>query len=602
MKNIYIFFIFFFIYFLNIVRCDDNGLTLYVNPNSNNNNNECGSSIQNPCVSLGSAFKSYALQTGGSNTTTLSLQLLDGEYPATVGNSILQNNININTLNIYSYSNNSANVVLSGSNINYPFFNYLQTTKQSLLLSVYNVSFVNSSSIVNSTSTLSATFYNCVFRDFSSGDNSLFTFSNPNTTWTPTVAFLNSQFRNINCGTKQMTKTQATTFLLNNVTLTNSISSIGFYFTGSGLISNVTAVGNTASVSLFGFTIDDNVSIMDSVFDSNYGTPLTFFDQDTFTVMIENSNFTNNKAPYNSGAISFGRNNGGSFKVTKSNFISNYALNAGAIFSTGNYLTLYSSTFYNNTADVSGGALYGGPSTTVLFSGCTITNNKAQNGGAIYAYSSTISLDSDTINSNQATNGNDVVCYSSSFGISSSSLVNSNYLCPNNDCKFTNPSNFQCPTGGPSSTTTSSTGTITTSSTSSTSSISTSSTSGSPLHPDGLDKSEKIGIAVGVSIAGLFAILICVCVIYRYNSARVYASQYCGTNHITSTPIATTITPTISSSHHHHHHGHHHGHHHHHGNHNHHHINHHNHHHHHHGHSESSPLIDNSHHHHHGHH
>jgi len=602
MKNFYLFLIL-FISFINIIKCD---LTLYVNPSFNGPIKECGNTIQSPCTTIVAALQSYVLQTDGTNKTTLNLQLLDGTYQANA-NSILLDNIYLTTLNIQGYTKNTANVVLTGSTSGYPFLNYLQASTIDYTLSISYVTFENSYSIINSTSTLSVTFNYCVFRDVPNGLNSLLYLTNPDRTFNPALVIYNTQFSNIKTPALKIVESLATTFILKNITVSNCVGSTLFDFSGSGTFINVSTSGNTASISSFGFTLVNGLNIYGGTFDGNSGPSLTFFNADTYTLLIQGANFTNNKAPQqNGGAISFNSNTGGSSKVNNCNFISNSAVNGGAIYSTDNSLTIQSSTFKFNSASA-GGAFYADEFTSVTLTGCTISNNNAANGGAIYAYQSTVSLDSDTLISNTAQQGNDVSCSQSTMGINSP-LTPSNYWCAKNDCKFTTPSNFQCPSsptsssassasttssgstttgsntsGGSSSTTSSTTGggdngssgnTIITTSSSSITGFST--TTGTSPNK-GLDNGEKVGIAIGVSIAGFIVITVGLCAIIRYNRRRHhYSSSHYGssasihTSTISPISISTHHESSPLIDHHHHHHHDHHGHHGHHGNHGHH--------------------------------
>ncbi|KAF2070304.1 hypothetical protein CYY_008372 [Polysphondylium violaceum] len=561
----YLYTLSFFFILLNIIYGGE--LSLFVNPSAANNNKQCGSSIQSACDSIVSALASYSSQNSANYSTTLTLQLMDGNYTAPK-NSFLKN-IYINTININSFSNNSANVIFNGFNATYPFLNYLQTsTNIPLNLLVNNVTFINSTHILNSTSTLSVTFDGCVFRDVL-GRTSIIYLSNSNVTSLPSVNFINSQFFNVSIQGKQIVVANKYLFVLSNMTMINCVGLYGFDLLGNGIIANVTIDSTRTFGSPLNLDIINSVTIRDSVFNNNTGSTgaIAFEDETSFSALIQNSNFTKNKSLY-SGAIYLGGNRG-SYRIVGSNFLSNQCVNnGGALSSIGNTVSVQTSTFVNNTA-LKGGALYATLSAYVYLNSVSLSNNSADEGGAVYTLNSFVSLNSAVLTNNSATYGNDVECTSSTLSITpSSSMIKSNYWCPYSDCTFRDQSNFQCPTDNPP--------VDSSSSHSKNNTHNSSSTNDDKDKKKGLDRGDIIAIAVCVSVVGVIIILILMCLGCRKHfthsnnsSGHVRVNAHYKSHH-ESSPLVHHHHDSHHHNHHNHHHhnhGHHHGHHHHHGNH-----------------------------------
>ncbi|KAF2070700.1 hypothetical protein CYY_007981 [Polysphondylium violaceum] len=582
-------------------------LVLYVDLNSAFKDQQCGNSVQNACVSLGAAYQSYALQTGGSNKTTLTLELLDGVYDVAANNAMPNtNNIYINILNINSYSNNSKNVVLNGYQPGYTLFSYLQQSNQSIMLTISNITFANSYAIVNSTSTLSLTFVGCVFRDINqSAALSLVSLTNFNNTWKPTVAFIDTTFSNISIGDTTMASAIKYTFLLSNVNVNNcSIRSAFFFSGGDGTLDGVTISNTAATLAPISLSMSGDISVMDSLFNNNTGLAgaIYFFDQVTYNALIENSNFTNCKSSSNGGALVLGANSA-TFKFNNCNFIANSAkYYGGAIYATNNFVNVYHSTISANRA-YNGGAVFADTGSNIMLSETTVNSNYATQGGAFFSYKASVTLASDSLSGNSAQTGNDMLCVSSTIGVSPpNAIVDKNYYCLA-PCTFTSPENYQCigsTTGSTVTTTSSSSGG---SSTISTSSSTSTSTGYIPyINPTNNDDREKLAVGIGVGVGGFILIAIILLILIRCRSRHHHhvATGYTsvgvvGTSGSVGFGAHTTLNPTPVFTHHHHSgHHHHHGHH---GHHDHHHHGHHDHHHHHH--TESSSLIDHHHHHHH---
>ena len=127
--------------------------------------------------------------------------------------------------------------------------------------------------------------------------------------------------------------------------------------------------------------VEGNKTYIDHcLFENNYavrnGAAIRF---DKCTV-IDNCTFINNTAKNNGGAISY-QNNEVYSMIINSIFKNNHANYGGAIYCYNNGLTVKNSNFTNNNATNNGGAIY---SKTCNVSGSVFTGNNATNGGAIF--------------------------------------------------------------------------------------------------------------------------------------------------------------------------------------------------------------------------
>ncbi|WP_067090157.1 transglutaminase-like domain-containing protein [Methanobrevibacter curvatus] len=117
--------------------------------------------------------------------------------------------------------------------------------------------------------------------------------------------------------------------------------------------------------------------------------------------ILNNSNFTNNKAVNGSGVYSNGK-----LVVNNALFLNNNAsANGGAIYSL-NDLSVIATNFNKNNANSNGGALYLNGGITTITSKSIFSNNKAINGGGIYTNSgltiNSIGFSSNIVSSNGA--------------------------------------------------------------------------------------------------------------------------------------------------------------------------------------------------------
>ncbi|WP_225369635.1 Ig-like domain-containing protein [Methanobrevibacter arboriphilus] len=143
------------------------------------------------------------------------------------------------------------------------------------------------------------------------------------------------------------------------------------------------------------------------------------------SMTIDKTNFTNNEANSNGGAI----NNNATLDITNSYFKDNNATNGGAIYNT-NYLNINNSSFINNTAN-SGGAITNHEQTAVLnIISAIFTNNTAKNGGggAInHGMSAILNIDNTNFTDNNSTNyGNTISSHYSNSTTITSSIFKSN--------------------------------------------------------------------------------------------------------------------------------------------------------------------------------
>ena len=204
---------------------------------------------------------------------------------------------------------------------------------------------------------------------------------------------------------------------------------------------------NVSRVSVSG----SNVNILRSQFLSNTAGTFRSFSSSVggalvisnSTVMIDNCLFENNKAKFGGAIFSEMQSN---ITVLTTMFVSNHATGCdstenclgGAMYIDGtSTLSLHKSTFQNNTADESGGAVfifllsadnsvveYGNmgslyssvsSNTSHVFEATTFNNNRASNGGALYIYGSSITISNCDFTNNEVERyGGAIVSFSGS--------------------------------------------------------------------------------------------------------------------------------------------------------------------------------------------
>ena len=145
--------------------------------------------------------------------------------------------------------------------------------------------------------------------------------------------------------------------------------------------------------------------------------------------ILSGSNFTNNVASGDGGAVCW---SGSSGRVFDSIFINNTANQGGAFYgSSGSYyLTLTTSTFINNTANSSGGIRSEGHDS--IFSDCTFTGNSAIHGYGGAAYMGTNGanniLTGCTFDNNIASSSGGAIYFSNTGSIINCSFNNKNWI------------------------------------------------------------------------------------------------------------------------------------------------------------------------------
>ncbi|KAF2070843.1 hypothetical protein CYY_007847 [Polysphondylium violaceum] len=501
--------IFICICFLSVCLAADNGLTLYVDPSSTSIDPKCGGSIDNACTTMPKAYSSYLAQTDGTNTTQLTLQLMDGVYNASVnGVNVMTDNIYLTSLVVSSYSNNSANVILTDSKGMLPFFYYKQQGNVAQNLGVINVTFTNSVSIVSSNSMVSVGFINCVFTNASSIYSpllSLLVNIGPNAQ-APSLNFGNCTISGITLDhSLNVIETQNYTVFVDGLSIdqlsANSAFSIRNGFVTMVRLSMTNSFGAQSPLLLY----QCGLSMRSCTFNNNrgnWGGAIKMnSDGNSYDATITTSSFTNNISPNQGGALFI---SGGNIQLTQSTFVSNSAYGpggmGGAVYISSPRFTIDQGIFTNNTAKNQGGSLFLSFCGNAYFSGTQFNDNSAPEGGAIYTSGSTVTFNTDSFSNNTAAyHGDQVYCLSSNFSISSIYNTATNrtaYYCPNQDCSFSS-SSFKCPPAEPSSS----------------SSDNTHSTSHSDNPKN--DDHKKIVIAVCVSIAGVALIAAVSFIIYR---------------------------------------------------------------------------------------
>lgn len=186
--------------------------------------------------------------------------------------------------------------------------------------------------------------------------------------------------------------------------------------TDSTFKNNSSQVGDGGAINGF----DSAISIRDSVFDTNSssssgGAIYLTSESETGTLLVSNSIFKSNTATRNGGAIYTAHNN--QVEIDESSFELNSSNFDGGALSISDSFTMSHTTLKNNTAQISGGALYtshsaGLETSQVNISDSTfeenqVSNGESGNGGAIYIGNSEsglfdINIDRSLLNNNTA--------------------------------------------------------------------------------------------------------------------------------------------------------------------------------------------------------
>ncbi|ADZ09717.1 polymorphic outer membrane protein [Methanobacterium lacus] len=200
-----------------------------------------------------------------------------------------------------------------------------------------------------------------------------------------------------------LTKVSGSTFYNNTSYNGGAISSYGLTVTGSIFKGNTAGqfggaiINQGRNLTVIGSTFKNNSAILGGGGICSGAAPLTY---------VKDSTFTNNTAQSRSGGAIF--DFGNTITVKGSTFKDNTAPNGGAISTDNGYgliiLNVTNSTFTNNNATGSGGAICNSNMGTLNVTCSTFTGNKAQSGGAIYtAHGCTVYLTSSTFTNNSAT-------------------------------------------------------------------------------------------------------------------------------------------------------------------------------------------------------
>lgn len=177
--------------------------------------------------------------------------------------------------------------------------------------------------------------------------------------------------------------------------------------TGTSLVHNTAKYGG--AVMVYGADVNISSSVLsNNESTSGFGGAIYARQGDeeislTSMVTIDGSTFQENNSQGSGGAIYLNTNS--SANISNTSFISNTAVDGGAIYSVSN-LTIENCTFTTNVAEKDGGALYLSGSTCNFVSGTLHGNSAGANGGAIALYSSSeMNIDSMVATGNTANLG-----------------------------------------------------------------------------------------------------------------------------------------------------------------------------------------------------
>ncbi|KAF2068468.1 hypothetical protein CYY_010205, partial [Polysphondylium violaceum] len=414
----------------------------------------------------------------------------------------------LQTLNIYSYSQNKYNCIITGSDNDNILLNYEQGGLNRQTLNVANITFSKAYYIVSALVPVSTSFTNCVFTNTQSDYYSvlMLVVTKPIYPY-PTFNLTNCKFSGVTSNGAIMVDLTHYQIMIQEATVSGFNGANCFYFSSCNAEMHSLTINNSTTSGAPIGTLSSNITLTDGLFNNNVGNLAgvisTYESETPFSTTIIYSYFTNNTTPDNGGAIVLAQTSGQN-TISSTFFISNTVTanrgRGGAIYIDGSNANITSCTFTSNSASNGGqgGAIYIGSGSTVSIANSKMNNNLATLGAAIFTNSSRLSFSSDTFSNNNASvGGSDVYCSSSSIDFGNSSLTAPNstaYAC--GACNFINgPSNFQC--GGSSS-----------------------SNESPKKHNDLNDKDKKIIIAVVCGGVGLIAILIFIIIVYKRHHRR----------------------------------------------------------------------------------
>lgn len=206
------------------------------------------------------------------------------------------------------------------------------------------------------------------------------------------------------------------------------------------VLSDINATGNSA-VSEGGFafvnnsslTINENSTISNNTAGTHGGAIVA---RNGASVTLNNSTISSNVATQNGGGLyinsSTFNSNGGLFTDN----VSHSSVNGGgAVYSTGSTITISSSSFIGNSADLNGGAVCGWTNSNITLTGIVGESNSAYSGGFGYATAgATITINGNSIiGGDTVAKGNTSVNGGGALYVSGTGIINASYTTFNNN-------------------------------------------------------------------------------------------------------------------------------------------------------------------------
>lgn len=222
--------------------------------------------------------------------------------------------------------------------------------------------------------------------------------------------------------------------VLKNIRFTNGLVDYDFggaiRSSGKSLtVVNCTFIDNFAYYGAALSSSKGKISITDCTFINNWGIEGVVYSNNGF-VSVSNSRFLNNTAMVYGGVLSLNNGNG---TVSDCTFIDNTAFNGGAISLNNDYLSIADCSFTTNFAFLQGGAVYSNGG-TVSVSSTRFVNNAADieyyaSGGALYSRNGRVYItDCDFIGSANLYKGGAVYCADCDVSISGCGFINGTSL------------------------------------------------------------------------------------------------------------------------------------------------------------------------------
>jgi CSLREA domain-containing protein len=201
--------------------------------------------------------------------------------------------------------------------------------------------------------------------------------------WGITITITNSTFSGNFAETGGGISSHRSLIINDSIFSGNSAKNIGGAISGGNMtLTNNTFSGNIAGFQAGGIYSFGIMTITDSIFFRNtadYGGGI--YSQDSLTITIVNSTFSDNSVDDMGGGIYCDCKTGGYMTITNSTFSGNSAgIAGGGIFNSG-ISTITNSTFSVNTADLNGGGIYNENYLYIINS--TFSGNSANEGGGV---------------------------------------------------------------------------------------------------------------------------------------------------------------------------------------------------------------------------